>query len=74
MKLLSTEIGENRIELTYADNADLDAAERLVIVRLPTETNDAHSVALNRYVALKELQEFIRKQVEIDRATSDRIR
>jgi hypothetical protein len=71
MKLLSTEIGENYVELIYADNSEIDDAETLLIWRLPTETHHGKSVALNRYAALKALQKFIREQMEADEAISN---
>jgi len=37
MKLLSTQIDETSVELTYADNPLVDAAEQLVSVRFPIQ-------------------------------------
>lgn len=71
MKLISTEIGENWIELTYSDNADLEAAASFVVARVPTEIHPGKSVALNRYVALNALQKFFREQMEADEAISN---
>ena len=70
MKLVSTEFRENSIELIYADNPDLEAAAMLLHVRLPRAVEQDKSPALNRYWALAELQEFLRKQMEDDLKTS----
>lgn len=74
MKLVSTEIGENWIELTYSDNADLDDAGNFVVARVQTELHHGKSVALNRFVALKKLVAFLRDQMEADEDISNRSR
>ena len=74
MKLISTEIGENWIELTYSDNADLEDAASFLVARVPMEPHPGKSVALNRYVALKKLLDFIRDQKEADEDISNRTR
>jgi hypothetical protein len=71
VKLLSTEIGENWIELTYADNPNTDDASRLLVVRLPRKVDQARSLAWNRHWALTELREFIGEQIEADRRISE---
>ena len=71
MKLISTEIGETWIELTYSDNADLEAAASFLVARVPADPHHGKSVALNRYTALNQLQKFIREQMEGDEAISN---
>ena len=71
MKLLSTEIGEKHVELVYADKPEIDDAETLLIWRLPMEPRHGKSVALNRYVALRQLQEFVRQQADAEEMTSN---
>ena len=71
MKLLSTEVAEKSVELTYADNEQLDDASKLLIVRLPREFEQNKSLAYNRYWTLRELREFIDEQIELERKTSE---
>jgi len=71
MKLVSTDIREGSIELTYADNPDLDDAERLLIVRLPREVDQSKSLAWNRYWALTDLQELVTEQIKVERNVSE---
>jgi hypothetical protein len=71
VKLLSTEIGENSVELTNADNPELDDASMLLIARVAMKPHEGKSVALNRYVALKQLQDFIREQMNADELISN---
>lgn len=58
MKLLSTEIGENSVELTYADNPELDAASRLLIVRQPFDGDPYKSVAWNQLRVMSALAQW----------------
>jgi len=64
MKLVSTEIGENWIELTYSDNADLEAAESFLVARVAMEPHHGQPIARNRYAALKKISDFVRGEME----------
>jgi len=71
VKLISTEIGESGLELTYADNPELDDASSLLIVRMPRDIESDKSLAYTRFWALNDLREFINEQIEIERKTSE---
>jgi len=74
MKLISTEFGENSIELLYADNPDTDAASTLLVVRLPKTPDPKKSLAWNRFFALSDLHEKVRELANIEREISEGIR
>jgi hypothetical protein len=67
MQLLSTRFDGLGIELTYADNPDLDAATTVLRVRLPREAESNKSLAWHRYWALGDLQEIVRELRDADR-------
>ena len=71
VKLLSTVIDGDSVELTYADNPELDAALSLVIVRVPKEIDNSKSLAWHRYWALNNLQAFLGEQMEQERKVSE---
>ena len=64
MKLLSTEIGENSIELVYADNPNADDATQLVVVRMPIEGDELNTLAYARATALQQAFDFLRVEVQ----------
>ena len=71
LKLLSTEIGENWIELTYADGPELDASAPHLVLRLHRDTDHGKSVAWNRFWALGDLRDMIDELREADRKISE---
>jgi hypothetical protein len=68
VKLLSTLIAENSVELTYADNPELEEAATLLILRLPKESTDDKSLRWNRYWALNQLREMLDELMADDRS------
>jgi hypothetical protein len=60
-----------QIELTYSDNADLERAASFLVARVPAEPHQGKSLALNRYVALKKLLDFVREAADADEAISN---
>lgn len=72
MQLLSTEIGDDWIELNYADGPELSATSPFVLIRLHREVDHSKSVAWNRYWALADLQEIVRELRNADRDTVEK--
>jgi hypothetical protein len=58
MQLLSTQIDETSVELTYSDNPLVDGAERLVTVRMPIPGPLTHSVMWHQINVLFQLAEW----------------
>ena len=67
MKLLSTEFGQNSVEMTFADDADLEAAATFLVARFPKACDHSKSLAWNRYWALSQLQESLAVILEDER-------
>jgi hypothetical protein len=61
MKLLSTEIGDDWIELTFSDNPDTDAASNYVIARVPMKIVAGRPLEFHCYHALQAIQEELRQ-------------
>jgi len=64
MKLLSTDIDETTVEMTFADNVQLDDAAKLLIVRMPFEENEMKSVAWHRLRTLSQARDFIGAEMQ----------
>ena len=58
MKLLSTQIDETSIQLTYSDSPLVDGAEQLVTVRFPLRGPLQRSVLWHQMTAMFELAEW----------------
>jgi len=71
MKLLSTQIGEDWIEITYADGSELDENAPHLVLRLNRAVEQGKSLAWNRFWALGDLRDMIDDFREADRKISE---
>ena len=64
MKLFDTQFGQKTVELTYADNPQLDDALTLVIVRMPLEDTETKSLAWHRLRTLSQARDVIGAEMQ----------
>ena len=59
----STDIDENTVELTFSDTPQVDDASKLLVVRMPLQADETHSLALLRLQALRQAREIIGEEL-----------
>ena len=73
MKLLSTRIDENRVELTLASDPLIDVAEQLITVRMPRVSPDQRGLMWLQSEALQRAEKLIHDQIQrIEREMNQR--
>ena len=64
MELLSTMIKGETIEMTFADNADIDAATTMLHFRVPVAGQNEGSLEYVRLVALQKLRTALGAEIQ----------
>jgi hypothetical protein len=62
MKLLSTELTEATIQVTYTDGQSVDNAKRALIYRQPFDGDTHHSVAWNQLRVISALADWANEE------------
>ena len=64
MKLLSTEIDEDSVELTYADSDPIEGAGTLLIVRMPLDGSETKSLAWHQLRTLTQARDLLANEMQ----------